>query len=105
TNAAGAATFKYGTTRDWVEALTVVLASGDVLDIERGQVRADASGGFDVDLSSRSVHVMVPRYRMPALPKLSAGYFAAPEMDLIDLFIGSEGTLGVVTAATLRVLS
>jgi D-lactate dehydrogenase (cytochrome) len=105
TNAAGAATFKYGTTRDWVEALTVVLASGDVLDIERGRVRADASGGFDVELSSRSVHVMVPRYRMPALPKLSAGYFAAPGMDLIDLFIGSEGTLGVVTAATLRVLA
>ncbi len=36
TNAAGAATFKYGTTREWVRALTVVLASGDVLDIAAG---------------------------------------------------------------------
>ena len=36
TNAAGAATFKYGTTRDWVDALTIVLPSGDVLDVERG---------------------------------------------------------------------
>lgn len=105
TNAAGAATFKYGTTREWVEALTVVLASGDVLDIERGRVRADAAGRFDVELSSQTVHLSVPRYRMPNLPKLSAGYFAAPGMDLIDLFIGSEGTLGVVTQATLRVLS
>src|SRR6185436_4032240 len=35
-NAAGAATFKYGATRDWVRALTVVLPGGDVLDIERG---------------------------------------------------------------------
>ena len=35
TNAAGAATFKYGTTRDWVRALTVVLPCGEVLDIER----------------------------------------------------------------------
>jgi D-lactate dehydrogenase (cytochrome) len=105
TNAAGAATFKYGTTRDWVEALTVVLASGDVLDIERGQVRADAAGGFDIALSDGTARVPVPRYHMPALPKLSAGYFAAPGMDLIDLFIGSEGTLGIVTEVRLRVLS
>jgi D-lactate dehydrogenase (cytochrome) len=41
---------------------------------------------------------------MPAVPKCSAGYFAAPGMDLIDLFVGSEGTLGVVIDATLRVL-
>jgi D-lactate dehydrogenase (cytochrome) len=46
----------------------------------------------------------VPRYAMPAVAKLSAGYFAAPDMDLIDLFIGSEGTLGVITSATLRVV-
>src|SRR5262245_60914911 len=44
TNAAGAATFKYGTTRDWVQALTVVLPTGDVLDIERGSTHAAANG-------------------------------------------------------------
>jgi D-lactate dehydrogenase (cytochrome) len=104
TNAAGAATFKYGTTRDWVRALTVVLANGDVLDVERGQVFASAGGSFEIVLSDRTARVDVPRYDMPRVAKLSAGYFAAPGMDLIDLFIGSEGTLGIVTEVTLRVL-
>ena len=102
TNAAGAATFKYGTTRDWVRALTIVLPNGDVLDVERGAARA--SGGFEIAASDRTIVVPVPGYRLPDVPKCSAGYFAAPEMDLIDLFIGSEGTLGIVTSVTLRVL-
>jgi len=104
TNAAGAATFKYGTTRDWVKALTVVLANGDVLDVERGRTTADRDGYFEIVRSDRAVRIRVPRYRMPEVPKISAGYFAAPGMDLIDLFIGSEGTLGVITEVTLRVL-
>jgi D-lactate dehydrogenase (cytochrome) len=104
TNAAGAATFKYGTTRDWVQALTVVLPSGDVLDVERGATLAHSDGYFALQLGVGTVRVPVPTYVMPDVPKLSAGYFAAPEMDLIDLFIGSEGTLGVITAVTLRVL-
>jgi D-lactate dehydrogenase (cytochrome) len=104
TNAAGAATFKYGTTRAWVRALTVVLASGDVLDVSRGAVRAHANGFFDIETSGGGVRVPIPRYRMPDVPKLSAGYYAAPEMDLVDLFVGSEGTLGVVTEVTVEVL-
>ena len=35
---------------------------------------------------------------------LAAGYFIDPDMDLVDLFIGAEGTLGVVVEATLRLL-
>ncbi len=103
TNAAGASTFKHGTTRDWVQALTVVLASGDVLDVDRGVTLA-VDGYFDLVLADRVARVRVPTYRMPNVPKLSAGYFAEPGMDLIDLFIGSEGTLGVITEVTLRIL-
>ena len=101
TNASGAATFKYGSTRRWVKGLTVVLASGEALDIERGKVVAHPDGYFDIAGSSGVTRVRVPTYAMPDVPKRSAGYFAAPGMDLIDLFIGSEGTLGVVVEATL----
>ena len=57
TNAAGAATFKYGTTRDWVRALTVVLPSGDVLDVERGETTAGGDGFFDIVLGGRTARL------------------------------------------------
>ena len=105
TNAAGAATFKYGTTRDWVRRLTVVLATGDVLDLTRGETTAHPDGYFEVVTGGGVVRVPLPTYRMPQVPKCSAGYYAAPGMDPIDLFIGSEGTLGIVTEVTFKVLA
>jgi len=105
TNAAGPATFKYGTTRDWVEALTVVLADGSVLDLERGAVRAMDGRLEIVDPQGAVRRVRLPSYTMPAVRKQSAGYATAPDLDAIDVFIGAEGTLGVVTEVTLRVLS
>jgi D-lactate dehydrogenase (cytochrome) len=104
TNAAGAATFKYGSTRRWVEALTVVLASGEVLDVQRGKHVAGPDGMLEIDTRRGRVRIPAPTYAMPSVAKLAAGYFARRGMDLVDLFIGSEGTLGVVTSVTLRVL-
>ena len=87
-NASGSRSFLYGPTGRWVERLRVVLADGRVLDIGRG----DAIN-FDPGT--------LPR---PAVTKNTAGYVLRPGMDWLDLFIGSEGTLGVITEATLRLV-
>ena len=101
TCAAGAATFKYGTTRDWVEALTVVLADGNVLTIARGDCVASGDRvTFETPGGMRALRV--PDIHMPDVPKRSAGYHLVPGMDLIDLFIGSEGTLGVIAEVIFR---
>jgi len=104
TNAAGAATYKYGATRPWVNGLTVVLACGDVLDLARGSAIASAGDHFEVVCAHGTRTVRPGTYRRPNVPKCSAGYFAADVTDFIDLFIGAEGTLGIIVDATLRVL-
>jgi D-lactate dehydrogenase (cytochrome) len=105
TNASGARTFKYGPTRSFVRRLRVALATGDVLDLARDEVRADESGRIDLPLpGGRSLTAQLPSYTMPATRKHAAGYYVAPRMDALDLFIGSEGTLGVITEAELTLL-
>jgi D-lactate dehydrogenase (cytochrome) len=100
TNASGARTFKYGPTRNYVRALKVVLASGEVLDLRRGDVCSDSDGRIRLG----SVEVQLPSYRLPNTRKNASGYFVAPEMDAVDLFIGSEGTLGVICEVEVRLL-
>ena len=102
TNAAGSRAFRFGSTRDWVTGLTVELASGCTLAIRRGIDRADGDALTIVDDGeSRTV-------RLPAIPKPrtknSIGYGFAPGGDAVDLFIGSEGTLGIVSEVTFRLM-
>jgi D-lactate dehydrogenase (cytochrome) len=90
TNASGARTFKYGPTRNYIERLKVVLASGAILDLRRGE--------------GNSLKIPLPTYRPPTTRKNASGYFVAPNMDAMDLFIGSEGTLGVICEIEARLV-
>jgi FAD/FMN-containing dehydrogenase len=66
----------------------VVLADGRILDLGRGE---------PVDFDPGTIP-------LPAVTKNTAGYLLRSGMDWMDLFIGSEGTLGVVTEAKVRLL-
>ncbi|MBU2567250.1 MAG: FAD-binding oxidoreductase [Elusimicrobia bacterium] len=97
TNASGERSFRYGSTRKWVRSLRVVLTNGEVLEIERGKIFADNKNQFEIEfLDGGASVVTLPTYKMPEV-KNASGYYAKPGMDIIDLFIGSEGTLGVIT--------
>lgn len=101
TNASGARTFKYGPTRNYISRLKIVLASGEVLDLRRGENHAGRDGTLRL---GKSISLKLPDYRLPATRKNASGYFVAPGMDAIDLFIGSEGTLGVICEIEVRLI-
>ncbi|HET6892839.1 MAG TPA: FAD-binding oxidoreductase, partial [Pyrinomonadaceae bacterium] len=105
TNASGARTFKYGPTRTYIDRLKIALATGDLIDLRRGTLSADLDGRIEIPLPhGRAVEARLPSYHMPDVRKHAAGYYAAPGMDVLDLFIGSEGTLGVIVEAEVRLL-
>jgi FAD/FMN-containing dehydrogenase len=84
-NASGARSFRYGPTRPWVTALQVVLPTGEMREVTRED--------------PIPAHWPVPSWTAPPV-KSAAGYEFAD--NLLDLFIGQEGTLGIITAATVR---
>jgi len=100
TNASGARTLRYGPTRRYVTGLRLVLADGDRLSLVRGQRRADGRRFRLETDGGRTIEGDLPHYTVPDV-KSAAGYFVADDMDLLDLFIGAEGTLGVVAEADL----
>lgn len=103
TNASGEKTFKYGPTRDYVLELNIILPDGELLILKRGEYKAD---GFSLSLkteSGKSLNVNIPDYKMPET-KNAAGYYCKKDMDAIDLFIGSEGTLGIITKIKLNLV-
>lgn len=92
TNASGPRTVRFGSVRGWVESLEIVDANGDCRTIRRG----GGPGPWH------------PADALPPFPKTrknSSGYALDAWQDSgdeVDLVIGSEGTLAVITAVTWR---
>ena len=98
TNASGARTLKYGPTRIWIKGLRVILTTGDILDIQRGECFASKEGDFIINKANgKKLQFKIPAYVFNTSVKNAAGIYSKPNMDLIDLFIGSEGILGIIT--------
>lgn len=103
TNASGARTFKYGATRNYVLGLRIVLPDGESIAIERGQYFANQYEANIKTESGKVISFKIPNYKMPKT-KNAAGYYCKENMDLIDLFIGSEGTLGIISEIKLELI-
>ena len=109
TNASGARSFRYGSVRPWVLGLDLVTADGERLVLERGQpadegVAAVRRFRSEAEPALRAAAGLIGRH-FPNTRKHSFGYALDAWLrsgDLLDLVIGAEGTLGIVTAVRWR---
>jgi len=102
-NASGARSYLYGPTRARVTGLRVVLSDGDVIALARGTVFAKGRVLSLKTEGGKTLEIKLPTYVLPKT-KNASGYYVAEDMDAIDLFIGSDGTLGVMTSVELELL-
>ncbi|WP_257138936.1 FAD-binding and (Fe-S)-binding domain-containing protein [Streptomyces sp. rh34] len=105
-NSCGAHSVAWGTTADNVRKLSVVRYGGETLHLEQGGGEGPEGTGALV-----AAHLALLRTGYPALPRRISGYALdalLPEHpggpDPVRAFCGSEGTLGVVTEATVRLV-
>lgn len=116
-NTCGEMTYKYGSTADWVESMKVVLDDGSVIETKRLSRRelnrkkglmtreGDIYRGIDGLIQDNAALIASSQ---PHTSKNSAGYRLSHikgkrgTFDLNQLFIGAQGTLGMITQITFR---
>ena len=99
TNASGSRSYKMGVTRDYVLEVDVVLVNGKTVTLARGTSIADPLILDDgTEINFPEIGYSSPRC------KNAAGYYMRSGMDWLDLFIGSDGTLGLFTRIRLKLL-
>ena len=116
-NAGGDKSVKYGSTRDFTKSLRVVLANGEVIETARLSKRdlskklglATFEGEIyrAVDALLEENQAVIDKIAL-SVTKNSAGYYLFDlrrrdgSLDLTPLFVGSQGTLGIITEITLE---
>jgi FAD/FMN-containing dehydrogenase/Fe-S oxidoreductase len=131
-DAAGSHSVRVGSTRDHVESIETVLADGTVVEFgeeplvenrppaastEAGEADHSANGNGQPPNAKRTIvsrlsallaeNKQIIRQKQPPLIRNSAGYYvrgllSATHLNVPRLLVGSEGTLGLFTAATLQ---
>jgi len=86
-NASGARSFRYGPVRPWIEWVELVLPTGEIIEADRQTPIPD--------------HWPVPLWNEPPV-KTAAGIY--PATNLLDLLIGHEGSLGIITRTRTRLI-
>lgn len=101
TNASGAKSFKFGSTRNFIEELEIILPTGELLRLARDKHIIGPKFYIKVN-STKTIEFTIPdSYKLPPV-KNTAGYHLTENMSVIDLFIGAEGTLGVISKVKIR---
>lgn len=103
-NSSGSRTFKYGTMRDYVQELDIILPDGELISLARTEESRVRNSHFSLTLSNgKIIEFEIPNLPFVNASKNTAGYYLHKGMHLLDLFIGSEGTLGTITRAKIKV--
>jgi len=100
TNASGSRTYKYGSFRDSIESLRICLAHGEVWEIDRGSYQ-EQDGFIDTINTPIAKSLPIDYINWPKT-KNATGYKLVEGTDLIDILIGSEGTLAVTTECVIK---
>lgn len=103
TNASGFVPGEKGSMRYWVKEIEFLFPNGDFVNIVKGQYLSK-DGFFYLDYDGSEVKMPVPSYDRPKI-KNASGIYSDENgvVDLIDLIVGSEGILGMVTSCQLKV--
>ncbi|HSX17743.1 MAG TPA: FAD-binding oxidoreductase [Candidatus Saccharimonadales bacterium] len=121
TNAIGEKSVKYGTTSQYVENLRVVLANGEVIEtgplnkrelnrkLGLSTFEGEVYRSLDTLLEDNAELIAYERQHIKSI-RNAVGYNVfdvknKKGFDLTPLFIGSQGTLGIISEASLRVVS